>query len=915
MRHPTLEPDGPTSRSAFPKCRFDPLSLFPRSTRSAVVVAGLLFGISLASARESPGTQQPSEEESPGQDRLIDLRKRAAPFRDRTRIADAPGQRGVPGSDVPLDGFNETTIAVNPNDPMNLAYSSLLELRVSTDGGSTWEPPVVPALPTSHILGGDPSLAFDSQGRLFWAYLALPFTTYIFASGIDMFIAQCDPTTGQILPGYPVNVTEEIGLPATAGNSHDKEWLAADCNPASPFRDNLYLVWCESAGGNFRVLTTSSSDQGMTWSSAIQLAGAGGAFKWPTHVTVGPLGDVYVADHRGTVSAGVPDGVSGRVHLFRSTDGGASFTLMTRPFAHGEADMTFNRQNRVTGVIPGTDFLLQGSSQPWILADPNTPGRIYAVANDDPDNDIDSGDPADVYFNVSTDHGATWATPRRIDGGPGTTFQVMPTAAIDKQSGAIVVHYYDNRAGAVNGNGNFLLDVFATVSLDGGLTWGCDFQINDTPFDPDPGAGCHYDCGEFINDVWGSSGVEAFAGTQGGGILGFDGASWSSLYDDTTPKYGIWGSGVTNVLTCGRDGQLLRWDGSQATAQSSGTTERLFGIDGRSANEIYVAGANGTALRYDGNTWSSMTPPTSEDLHDVWVNPVGDVWFVGNNGIVLRHDGVSWDSLPLGSVEKLGGAWGSSDSDVWVTDWHGTLHHWNGAWSSQPSGLESVSGIWGSGASNVLAFGWGQIVRYDGVSWTRESASEDFLWKAHGTGPSRILAGGGNAAIALYDGSWTLQPNPGQSPAPTRRIGEYNGIAAGGGRAFAVWCGNTTLGGGVPHDQQAIFDSFATDWQVSVVEIAATSSEVELEPARPNPASGAVAFAYSIPQAGRVSLSLFDVGGRRVASLIQGEQPAGRHVVPWDGREATGRAVAPGAYFLRLEAGSDVRSQKVVLTR
>jgi len=100
----------------------------------------------------------------------------------------------------------------------------------------------------------------------------------------------------------------------------------------------------------------------------------------------------------------------------------------------------------------------------------------------------------DVYIVASTDHGFTWTSPTRIDSGPGTTFQVMPTATIDPQSSAIVVHYYDNRSGATNGDGNFVLDVFATVSLDGGATFGQDFRISDMSFDPDAGARCRRFC-------------------------------------------------------------------------------------------------------------------------------------------------------------------------------------------------------------------------------------------------------------------------------------------------------------------------------------------------------------------------------------------------------------------------------------
>jgi hypothetical protein len=64
----------------------------------------------------------------------------------------------------------------------------------------------------------------------------------------------------------------------------------------------------------------------------------------------------------------------------------------------------------------------------------------------------------------------------------------MPSAAIDDTSGCIVVMWYDNRLGAFNAGGNYLLDVFYAVSANGGLSFSPDVQINDSPFDPDLGA-------------------------------------------------------------------------------------------------------------------------------------------------------------------------------------------------------------------------------------------------------------------------------------------------------------------------------------------------------------------------------------------------------------------------------------------
>jgi hypothetical protein len=149
---------------------------------------------------------------------------------------------------------------------------------------------------------------------------------------------------------------------------------------------------------------------------------------------------------------------------------------------------------RFPATIPNAQFWLQGSVQPWVLADPVTAGRIYVIASDDPDNNNAMGDGADVFISTSANSGVTWGGPTRIDSDTGSSFQVMPTAAIDQQSGCIVVHYYDSRNGNTNPAGNLLLDVFATASTDGGVTFSADAQFNATAFDPDPGAACRFNC-------------------------------------------------------------------------------------------------------------------------------------------------------------------------------------------------------------------------------------------------------------------------------------------------------------------------------------------------------------------------------------------------------------------------------------
>jgi hypothetical protein len=420
---------------------------------------------------------------------------RGAPADRGPVTAPAPTFGAAGGTDVQLGGTNEPSIAVNPLDTNNIATTSLFALRVSTNNGTSFSAPTTPTLPATHGLCGDSVVAFDSQGRLFWTYLGC-----VPGNRADIFIAQVNPTTGAIQAGYPVNVTASapINLPAASGFSHDKQWLAADhfAGSSSPFPDRLYLVWTQFPGGGAvgtSIRTTFSTDQGLNWSAPLTLSAASEGFVWPSHDAVAANGDVYVAYHSQPGFTGNnPNGTSGQVFVARSTDGGATFPQKSTAFTAGNADITFNVQTApATRTLNGSASWTQGSAQPWVLPDPMNPNNVYVVAADDPTN-TNNGvgfDDMDVFIARSTDSGANWNAPTRVDAGPAGTTQFFPTAAIDDRSQCLVVAWYDTRAGATNAGGNFLLDVFQRISCDGGLTFGAETQINDTAFNPDLGAG------------------------------------------------------------------------------------------------------------------------------------------------------------------------------------------------------------------------------------------------------------------------------------------------------------------------------------------------------------------------------------------------------------------------------------------
>jgi hypothetical protein len=86
--------------------------------------------------------------------------------------------------------------------------------------------------------------------------------------------------------------------------------------------------------------------------------------------------------------------------------------------------------------------------------------------------------------------------------------------------------------------------------------------------------------------------------------------------------------------------------------------------------------------------------------------------------------------------------------------------------------------------------------------------------------------------------------------------------------------------------------------------------------AEPNPARGVASIAYELAEARPVRLEVYDITRQRVRVLASLPlQPAGPHVVTWDGRDEDGNPVAAGLYMLRLRAGSFDRTRRVALLR
>jgi len=91
-----------------------------------------------------------------------------------------------------------------------------------------------------------------------------------------------------------------------------------------------------------------------------------------------------------------------------------------------------------------------------------------------------------------------------------------------------------------------------------------------------------------------------------------------------------------------------------------------------------------------------------------------------------------------------------------------------------------------------------------------------------------------------------------------------------------------------------------------------TTARLLLAAPNPNPSSATTQLDFALPSAASAELTVFDAAGRRVATLVQGDLPAGRHSATWDGRAASGERAAAGLYFARLTTPQGSVSRRIV---
>jgi hypothetical protein len=80
----------------------------------------------------------------------------------------------------------------------------------------------------------------------------------------------------------------------------------------------------------------------------------------------------------------------------------------------------------------------------------------------------------------------------------------------------------------------------------------------------------------------------------------------------------------------------------------------------------------------------------------------------------------------------------------------------------------------------------------------------------------------------------------------------------------------------------------------------------------PNPFTAGTTLAFELPGPSHATLSVYNVAGRKVATVVDSDYPAGRHSAVWNGQGDDGRDVSAGIYFYMLEAAQGRSARKLI---
>lgn len=362
---------------------------------------------------------------------------------------------------------SEVGIAVNPANPQNVVtishdISNLRHLGVwySNDGGGTWTPSFVDGLvddfPTTDSRF-DPNVAFDSDGRLYVVYS-------MNGSGNRVVVLRSSDG-GQTYDQRAVVTTD-----AGANNLHTP--MVTTRTDASG-NDDVLVVWARVQGGVESIEASLSIDAGATFpttNTQINDSLQRTFVPWAVAHADGDFSVVWEVNQSAGTGAIFHDRLDGV-----TLAGGADTTVSTVQITDFAA---------ATSKIPAQPD--RGIFSVATVDVDRSTGRTYVSYADRANNTTDD---TDVFVRISDDGGTSWSAATRLNDDATTTSQFMPRLAVDATDGTVYAIWYDARHDVTN---NALVDIYSTISVDGGTTWSPNHRLTDAVSDESVGNPLRY---------------------------------------------------------------------------------------------------------------------------------------------------------------------------------------------------------------------------------------------------------------------------------------------------------------------------------------------------------------------------------------------------------------------------------------
>ncbi len=250
-----------------------------------------------------------------------------------------------------------------------------------------------------------------------------------------------------------------------------------------------------------------------------------------------------------------------------------------------------------------------------------------------------------------------------------------------------------------------------------------------------------------------------YGGVGDDGLVFFYDGEWKLGESGTTKDlFGVYFVTEDNGWAVGQGGTVIHYDGAAWSTVDIGTTKDLYSIHFADASNGWISGKGGVVYYYNGTEWTEQDAGPSKDLNAVWAVSANDVWVAGKSGIITHYDGAAWTTDTIDTKDIMG-LWFNSASDGWGVGKNGHISHYNGtSWSVTIPVSKTLNAVAFNGENGYIVGKSGTLLEYDGSSWAQITSGTDNelfgIWFADGAG----LYGGKEGSVYTYTGGGFNSP-------------------------------------------------------------------------------------------------------------------------------------------------------------